>query len=286
MSGKTCVVTGANSGIGKETALGLAQMGARVVMVCRNAEKGRAALEEIQRESGSSQIDLLIADMSSQASVRALAKLILNSYAHVDVLINNAGGGAGMRPGRNLSVDGIEVVLATNHLGGALLTMLLLDRLKASAPARIINVSSQAQRRSRLDMNDLQFERRKFNGFSAYGQSKLLMNAFTFELASRLKGTGVTANCLHPGVVKTNIFPTKVPLVFKIILAVMRPFMLSPKEGAQVSLYLATSPDVAKVSGEYFVKSKPAQSNPLSRDPKVRADIWQWTESVTGAKSE
>src|SRR5262245_48221470 len=183
MSGKIYIVTGANSGIGKETALGLAQMGARVVMVCRNAEKGKEALEEIRRESGSSQVDLLIADMSSQASVRALAEQILQKYPRLDVLVNNAGGAA---PSRTLSADGIEMTLATNHLGPALLTLLLLDLLKASAPARIINVSSEAQRRARLDLNDLQFERRKYRGIAAYGQSKLLMNAFTFELARRL----------------------------------------------------------------------------------------------------
>jgi len=139
MSGKICIVTGANSGIGKETALGLAQMGARVVMVCRNAEKGKAALEEIRRESRSSQVDLLIADMSSQASVRALAEEIQQKYPRLDVLINNAGGGA---PARKLSTDGIEMTLATNHLGPALLTLLLLHLLKASAPSRIVNVSS------------------------------------------------------------------------------------------------------------------------------------------------
>lgn len=280
MSGKICIVTGANSGIGKETALGLAQMGARVVMVCRNAEKGKAALEEIRRESGSSQVDLLIADMSSQASVRALAEQIQQKYPRLDVLVNNAGGAA---PARTLSADGIEMTLATNHLGAALLTFLLLDLLKASAPSRIINVSSEAQRRARLDMNDLQFERRKYRGIAAYGQSKLLMNAFTFELARRLAGTGVTANCLHPGVVATNIWSANPPpLIGKLIIAVVKPFMLSSKQGAAVSLYLATSPEVAQVSGEYFVKSKPAKSNHLSRDPKLMAEVWLCTEKMTG----
>lgn len=281
MSGKTCIVTGANSGIGKETALGLARMGARVVLVCRNAEKGKAALEDIRRESGSSEHDLLIADISSQASVRALAEQILKKYSRLDVLINNAGGGAGPR---TLSADGIEMTVAGNHLGAALLTLLLLDLLKSSAPSRIINVSSEAQRRARLDMNDLQFERRKYSGFAAYGQSKLLMNAFTFELARRLEGTGVTANCLHPGVVATNIWGTDPPLVLKLIVALMKPFMLNSKQGAEVSLYLATSPDVAQVSGKYFVKSKPAESSPLSRDPKVAAEIWQWTNRMIGVQ--
>ena len=281
MSGKICIVTGANSGIGKETALGLAQMGARVITVCRNAEKGKAALEEIRRESGSSQVDLLIADMSSQASVRALAEQIQREYPRLDVLVNNAGGAA---LARTLSADGIEMTLATNHLGAALLTLLLLDLLKASAPSRIVNVSStEAQSPSRLDMNDLQFERRKYDGIAAYRQSKLLMNAFTFELARRLAGTGVTANCLHPGAVATNIWNPDLlpPLIGKLIVAVVKPFLLNSKQGAAVSLYLATSPEVAQVSGEYFVKSKPAKSNPLSRDPKLMAEVWLCTEKMT-----
>jgi NAD(P)-dependent dehydrogenase (short-subunit alcohol dehydrogenase family) len=280
MSGKICIVTGANSGIGKETALGLAQMGARVIMVCRNAEKGKAALEEICREFGSSQVDLLIADMSSQASVRALAEQIQREYPRLDVLVNNAGGAA---PGHTLSADGIEMTLATNHLGAALLTLLLLDLLKASAPSRIVNVSStEAQSPSRLDMNDLQFERRKYSAVAAYRQSKLLMNAFTFELARRLAGTGVTANCLHPGAVATNIWnPDLLPLIGGLIVAVVKPFLLNSKQGAAVSLYLATSPEVAQVSGEYFVKSKPAKSNPLSRDPKLMAEVWLCTEKMT-----
>jgi len=282
MNGKTCVVTGANSGIGKETALGLAQMGARIVLVCRNPEKGRAALEDVRRESRSSDHDLLIADMSSQASVRALTEQIRQKCSHLDVLINNAGGGA---PARALSADGIEMVLATNHLGPALLTLLLLDLLKASAPSRIINVSSEAQRRARLDMNDLQFERRKYSVFAAYGQSKLLMNAFTFELARRLEGTSVTANCLHPGVVATNIWGANPLLILKLIIGVLRPFMLNSKQGAEVSLYLASSPDVAEVTGIYFVKSKPAESNPLSRDPKIAGEIWQWTQKMIGVNS-
>jgi len=279
MSGKMCIVTGANSGIGKETALGLAQMGARVVMVCRNAEKGKAALEEIRRESGSSQVDLLIADMSSQASVRALAEQIQQKYPRLDVLANNAGGAA---LARTLSADGIEMTLATNHLGPALLTLLLLDLLKASAPSRIVNVSSSEAQAARLDTNDLQFERRKYRGIAAYRQSKLLMNAFTFELARRLAGTGVTANCLHPGAVATNIWnPDLLPLIGGLIVAVVKPFLLNSKQGAAVSLYLATSPEVAQVSGEYFVKSKPAKSNPLSRDPKLMAEVWLCTEKMT-----
>jgi NAD(P)-dependent dehydrogenase (short-subunit alcohol dehydrogenase family) len=218
--------------------------------------------------------------MSSQASIRALAEQIQRKYPRLDVLVKNAGGAA---PARTLSADGIEMTLATNHLGPALLTLLLLDVLKASAPSRIINVSSSvAQRPARLDMNDLQFQRRKYRGTAAYAQSKLLMNAFTFELARKLAGTGVTANCLHPGVVATNIWSANSPpLIVKLIIAVGKPFMLNSEQGAAVSLYLATSPEVAQVSGEYFVKSKPAMPNPLSRDPKLMAEVWLWTEKMT-----
>src|SRR5215471_1019130 len=242
MTGKTCVVTGANSGIGKETALGLARMGARVVLVCRNEEKGRRVREDIRRETGSSQLDLLIADMSSFESVRALAAQIRQRMPRLDVLVNNAG--AAVRY-RTLSADGFETTLAGNYLGPALLTLLLLDLLKSSAPSRIVNVSSEAHQRARLDMADLQFERDKYSSLAAYSQSKLLMNAFTFELAHRLEGTGATANCLHPGVVATNIVPANAPLIVRVIFAAIKPFLLSPGRGSETSLYLASSPDVA-----------------------------------------
>ena len=283
MAGKTCLVTGANSGIGKETALGLARMGARVVLVCRNPQKGEAALADIQRETGSDHVELLLADLSSLASVRALAAQVRQRCPRLDVLINNAGTAV---PSRTLSVDGIEMTLAANHLGPSLLTLLLLDRLKSSAPSRIVNVSSEAQRNARLDLDDLQFARRKYNALAAYAQSKLLMNAFTFELARRLEGTGVTVNCLHPGVVATHIWPPDAPWFFKLALSVMKPFMLSARRGAEVSLYVATSPDVANLSGQYFVKSRPAESGPLSRDPRVIADVWQWTEKTIKSCSD
>jgi len=280
MSGKTCVVTGANSGIGKETALGLAQMGAHVVMVCRNADKGKAAMEDVRRESGNSQVDLLIADMSSQASVRALAKQIHDKYPRLEVLINNAGGGAGAG---QLSADGIELTLATNHLGAALLTILVLDLLKAGAPSRIVNVSSEAHGSAKkLEMSRVQVvEPGIMGGLAMYGRSKLLMNAFTFALARKLEGTGVTCNCLHPGVVDTNIFNGSRG-AFKLVVALMKPFMLDSKRGAAVSLWAATSPDLVNVTGKYFVKSKEKESSALSRDPKVQEEIWQWTEKMVG----
>jgi retinol dehydrogenase-14 len=281
MSGNTCIVTGANSGIGKETALGLARMGARVLMVCRNAEKGQAALQEIRRESGSSQVDLLIADMSSQASIRALAKQIGEKYPRLDVLINNAGA---MSPTRKVSADGIEMTVAANHLGPALLSALLLDLLKASAPSRIVNVSSEVHARARIDVNDLQYERRKYSWGRAYAQSKLLMNAHTFELARRLEGAGVTANCLHPGLVATNLGGPDLPLGWKIMFGLLRPLFLNAQQGAQTTLYVASASELAGVSGKYFAKSKIAQSSPLSRDPKLAVEIWQWTEKIIGVR--
>jgi retinol dehydrogenase 12 len=281
LSGKTCVITGANSGIGKEATLGLARMGARVVMVCRNGPRGEVAADEIRRAANSAQVDLLIADMSLQASVRALADQIKQRYPQVDVLINNAGGAV---VHRKLSAEGIEMTIAQNHLGAALLTLELLDALKASAPSRIINVSSQAHQTRNVDLNDLQFERRKYASLSAYGQSKLLMNAFTFELARRLQGSSVTCNCLHPGVVATNIWGVNPPLVFKIIIGIIKPFMLTPQKGAETTLYLATSPEVAQISGEYFIKCKPVKSSALSRDPKISSEVWQWTGKMLGTQ--
>jgi NAD(P)-dependent dehydrogenase (short-subunit alcohol dehydrogenase family) len=278
LTGKTCLITGANSGIGKETALGLARMGARVVVVCRNQQKGEQAMADIRREAASALLDLLIADMSSLASVRALAAEVRQRYPRLDVLINNAGAAV---PRRTLSADGIEMTVAGNYLGAALLTMLLIELLKSSAPSRIVNVSSEAHRSARLDMKDLQFETRRYSTFGAYGQSKLLMNAFTFELARRLDGSGVTANCLHPGVVATNIWPADAPLIARILMAMAKPFMLSPKRGAETSLHVATSPEVSGVNGQYFIKSKRADSSPLSRDPKLMVEIWRWTQEMT-----
>ncbi|HXD73530.1 MAG TPA: SDR family oxidoreductase [Vicinamibacterales bacterium] len=279
MTDKTCIVTGANSGIGKETALGLARMGARVVLVCRNQHKGEAAVADIRREVPSAQLDLLIADMSSLASVRALAAQLEQRCPRIDVLVNNAGAALTTRA---VSVDGIEMTVAGNHLGPALLTLLLLDRLKASAPSRVVNVSSEAHRSARLDLSDLQYERHKYKGINAYGQSKLLMNAFTFELARRLEGSRVTANCLHPGVVATNIWALDMPLVVKILIAAMKPFMLNAKKGAACQLHVATAPDLAQVSGQYFVKSKAVAPSALSKNPDVVRGVWQWTLKTAG----
>src|SRR6266480_4881819 len=195
MQGKVCVVTGANSGIGKATAMGLAQMGATVVMICRDPAKGEEAQHEIKEKSGNDAIDLMLADLTSQASIRQLAENIQQRYQQLHVLINNAGGVNLTRRGTS---DGFEATFAVNYLAPCPLTNLLLDKLKASSPARIVNVSSESHQSGYITMDDLEFEK-GYRLMRAYGQSKLALVLFTYELARRLQGAGVTANCLHPG---------------------------------------------------------------------------------------
>src|SRR6266699_1360634 len=201
MKGKICIVTGANSGIGKAAALGLAQMGATIVMVCRNQIKGEEAQNEIKEKSGNDAVDLMLADLSSQASIRQLAENFQQHYQQLYVLINNAGG---VNLNRRETVDGLEMTFAVNYLAPFLLTNLLLEKLKASVPARIVNVSSESHQSGYIKMDDLELEK-GYRLMRAYGQSKLALVLFTYELARRLQGTGVTANCLHPGFVATNI---------------------------------------------------------------------------------
>ena len=236
MHGKVCVVTGASSGIGRVTALGLAERGATVVLVCRNEEWGAPVLEEIERRGAAGTATLLSADLSSQRQVRAVAAAFLARFDRLDVLVNNAGiAGWGTRL---LTEDGLETTFAVNHLAPFLLTGLLLDRLKASAPARVITVSSAAHRNFALDFDDLQGERR-YSGFGAYSRSKLANILFTRELSRRLEGTGVTANCLHPGVVATGIF-RDLPRWLRVVFT--SPLVLSPEKGADTLLWLATAP--------------------------------------------
>jgi NAD(P)-dependent dehydrogenase (short-subunit alcohol dehydrogenase family) len=271
MQGKICMVTGANSGIGKETAIGLAKQGATVVMVCRDAAKGEAALKEIKERSGNSSIDLLLADLSSQQAIRNLVKDFKSKYSKFHVLINNAGL---VLSKRTLSVDGIETQLAVNHLAPFLLTNLLLDVLKASAPARVVNTSSGIHKRATLD--DLQSEK-KYSAFSAYGKSKLALTLFTYELARRLKGSGVTVNAVHPGVVKTNLGRdmdwfsrgfTKI-------------FFTSPVKGAATSIYVASSPEVEGITGKYFANKKETPSSKLSYDESAAKQIWDLSAKLT-----
>ena len=272
MQGKVCIVTGANSGIGKATSQGLAQMGATVVMVCRDRTKGEEAQNEIKTKSGNDAIDLLLAELSSQDSIRQLVENFQQHYTQLHVLINNAGG---VNLSRRDTVDGFEMTFAVNYLAPFLLTNLLLDKLKASAPARIVNVSSESHESGYIKMDDLQLEK-KYRLMRAYGQSKLALVLFTYELARRLQGTGVTANCLHPGFVATNIGQSGVGRVGRsIVKLIFSSLGISPEEGAKTSIYLASSPDIEGVTGKYFVKSIPVRSAPISYDESLQRQLWE-----------
>ena len=282
MQGKTVVVTGGNSGIGFETATALAGMGARVVVTARNADKGRAAVAAVaQRLGGEAQVQLVVFDLADLSSVRRGAAEILEQAPRLDVLVNNAGL---VLSERTETVDGFEATFATNHLGPFLLTNLLLDRIRASSPARIVNVASTAHSAARkgIPFDDLQSEK-KYATMRVYGQSKLANILFTQELARRLEGTGVTANSLHPGTVRTGYGAdgdARGLLAFGI--KISSPFFLSPAKGARTSVYLASDPAVAGVSGEYFVKCKARQPKPWARDPEAARRLWQVSEELVG----
>ncbi|HEY5005448.1 MAG TPA: SDR family oxidoreductase [Ktedonobacteraceae bacterium] len=277
MQGKVCLITGATSGIGKATALGLARAGANVVLVARNAEQGETIQTEIRNQSGNEAIELLIADLSSQVAIRQLAHDFLAHHQTLHVLINNAGV---MRGQRSTTVDGIETMLAVNYLAPFLLTNLLLAVIKASTPARIINVAS-VPANVKINFADLQATR-KYSGFGQYQHTKLALVLFTYELARCLQGTGVTVNCLHPGTVNTNILRNPPPLIglaAKIPLASL--IFISPERGAETSLYLATSPEVEQVTGKYFIKKKEARSAKESYDEQVAQRLWRVSEEMT-----
>ena len=277
MQGKVCLITGASSGIGRAAALELAERGATVVLLCRNEERGASVLEEIARRSGSGTTTLLTADLESQRQVREAAAAFLERFDRLDVLINNAGvAGWGTRL---VTEDGLERTFAVNHLAPFLLTGLLLDRLLASAPARVVTVSSAAHKCYRLHLDDLQGERR-YSGFGAYSRSKLANVLFTQELSRRLEGTGVTANCLHPGVVATGIF-RNIPRWMRVVLTSQ--LVLSPEKGADTVLYLATAPEVAAVTGQYFVRRRPVRSSRASRDAAAARRLWEASEALTAA---
>src|SRR6266567_4958073 len=272
MQGKICMVTGANSGIGKATALELAQMGATVVMVCRDRARGEEAKSEITTKSRNTAVDLLFADLSSQQSIRQLVEHFQHHYTHLHVLINNAG--AAFTGRRRETVDGLEMTFAVNYLAPFLLTHLLLDVLKASAPARIVNVSSESHQSSSIKMDDLQ-GMKGYRSLNTYGQSKLAVVMFTYELARRLEGTGVTVNCLHPGFVATNFGQSSTAPVIRTAVKFISRFGMSPEEGAKTSIYLASSPEVEGVTGTYFVKSIPKRSAAISYDESLQRQLWE-----------
>jgi NAD(P)-dependent dehydrogenase (short-subunit alcohol dehydrogenase family) len=276
-NGKVMMVSGATSGIGKETARVLANEGATVVILGRNPKKAVAIVEELQRETGNPKVEYLLADLSSQAEIRRLAEEFKQRYDRLDVLVNNAGE---FNLRRRLSTDGIEMTFAVNHLAYFLLTNLLLDVIKASAPARIINVSSGSHRSTTINFNDLNGEQ-VFRSGQAYGQSKLANVLFTYELARRLEGTGVTVNALHPGFVATNMGANNGWYV-RVFRPLMNLFSLSVEEGARTSIYLALSPEVEGVTGKYFIECEPVSSSPASYDQAAAKQLWQVSEELTG----
>jgi NAD(P)-dependent dehydrogenase (short-subunit alcohol dehydrogenase family) len=278
MKGKVCLVTGATAGIGEVAAIELARRGARVVIVGRSPERCAATLERIRSTTGATAVESIVADLSSQAEVRKLAEQVRARCDRLDVLLNNAGG---MFLDRRESPDGIELTLALNHLSYFLLTDQLLPLLKASAPSRIVNVASDAHKGASIDFDDIQGQR-KYGGWRAYQQSKLANILFTYELARRLEGTGVTANTLHPGFVRTNFFKDFTGWVGFITKLGASIIAISPEAGAQTSIHLATSPEVAGVSGQYFVKSRPARSTPQSHDLAAAERLWRLSEVMTG----
>jgi NAD(P)-dependent dehydrogenase (short-subunit alcohol dehydrogenase family) len=269
------MVTGANAGIGKSTALVLAKMGATVVMICRNRERGEAALNEIKRVSGNDNVSLLLADLSSQNSIRQLVENFKTQYTALHVLINNAGN---IPMERTITEGGIETQFAVSHLAYFLLTNLLLDVLKASAPSRIINVASTLHQFATISFDDLQSEH-SYQPSQVYNRTKLANILFTYELARRLCGTQVTANCLHPGVTDTKLLSDFVPIPLRFLVKIISS---SPEKGAQTSIYLATSPDVENVSGKYFVKRKAVRSSKASYDETTAHQLWQVSAELTG----
>jgi retinol dehydrogenase-14 len=276
MTGKTVLITGGTSGIGKASAVGLASMGARVGITGRDRARAEAAAAEISRASDNALVDVFVADMSSQAEIRSLAAEVLAAYPRIDVLLNNVGG---FWAHRHVTADGLEHTFALNHLAPFLLTNLLLDRLEASAPARVITVSSNAQSMGKIDFDDLQGER-EYSGSRAYNQSKLANVMFTYELAKRLDGTGVTATALHPGLTSTN-FSAEDPSLGWLV-KVMRPFMKSPDEGAETPVYLASSPAAEGLTGQYFANRKAKKSSAATYDRAATARLWQVSADLVG----
>jgi retinol dehydrogenase-12 len=276
MRDKTVLITGATSGIGRATALGVARQGATVVVLCRDRAKGEALLSEL-RAAGAAEVDLIVADLAVQAEVRRAAAEFLASGRPLHVLVNNAGV---VNLERSVTPDGLETTFAVNHLAYFLFTLLLLDRLRESAPARIVNVSSDAHKLGPLDFDDLQSERR-YSVMRVYGRSKLANILFTAELARRLAGSGVTVNSLHPGAVATGLGKNNGGWA-KALIALLKPFFRSPDDGAATSLFLATSPAVEGVSGRYFVKCRERTPSAAAQDAAAAARLWTVSEQLVG----
>ena len=278
MAGKVVLITGGTGGIGKATAIGLATMGARVGVTGRDLARAEHAAADIRAASGNPAVDAFAADMSSQAEVRRLAVAVLDAYPRLDVLINNVGG---FWAHRHATIDGLEHTFALNHLAPFLLTNLLLDRLRASAPSRVVTISSGAQSTGRIEFDDLQGAR-NYSGQRAYSQSKLASLMFTNELARRLEGTGVTATSVHPGVVRTNFGSEDQAWFFAVISSVVRPLLKTPAQGAQTPVYMASSPDMDDVTGQFFANRKPKTANKVAYDKDMAARLWRISADLVG----
>jgi NAD(P)-dependent dehydrogenase (short-subunit alcohol dehydrogenase family) len=271
VKGKTILVTGATSGIGLEASVELARRGGKLVLVGRNPEKTRGAVEDVKARGGASDVTHLLCDFSSQAAIRKLADDYRALHDRLDVLVNNAGT---VYKKRTVTADGIEATFAVNHLGYFLLTNLLLDLLKKSAPSRIVTVASAGHRSGTLDFDDLGFERGGYRIMRAYGRSKLGNVLFAAELSRRLAGTGVTSNSLHPGGVNTNIWSGAPNYAKPLINLLLRPFLISAKEGGETIVQLAADPALDGVTGKYFEKKRPVVPAPLAQDQALARRLW------------
>jgi NAD(P)-dependent dehydrogenase (short-subunit alcohol dehydrogenase family) len=277
MEGSIVLITGATSGIGKATAIGVARMGARVAIVARNEKRGRQARLDIVKRSGNADVDFLAADLSTREAIRSLAEEFRNRYQRLDVLINNAAVVTGTR---RLTPDGFETQFFVNHVAYFMLTCLLIDLLRANAPSRIVNMSSTAHSSGFIDFDDLQMARR-YTGWQAYANTKLANVMFTYELARRLEGTGVTANCVHPGVIHTGLL-RHYSRVLNVLFHALRAFFKKPEEGALTPIYVATSPEVEGVTGKYFRRGQPMGTTEESNDPAAQRRLWEMSEEMTG----
>lgn len=277
MKGKTVVITGANSGIGKSTAMALAKQGAHIVMVCRNEDKGYAAQQDIIATSKNEAVELYLCDFSEQRQIKGLVEELEVGLDKIDVLLNNAGL---IMNKRALTIDGLETTFAVNHMGYFMLTNLLLDMVTATPQSRIICVASDAHRMVKsLDFDNLQAEK-KFSQWQVYGLSKLCNIYFTYELAKRLKDSSTTVNCLHPGVVGTNFGKEGGGWLMGGFMSVFKGALLSPEKGAETSIYLANSPEVEGVSGKYFNKKKATKSSDLSNNGNYAERLWSISEDL------
>ena len=276
MVGKVCIVTGGTSGIGRATALGLSCLGAQVMIPCRSLERGKTVARELSSASGH-EVKALTCDLSSQASIREFAGDFLRAQDRLDVLVNSAGI---ISHKRTETCDGLESTFGVTYLGAFLLTRLLLPQIETSAPSRIVNVAGEFHRKVHLDFENLQLEH-SYSLVRAGGQAMLAKVMFTFALARRLEGTGVTANCLHPGAVRSELLRS-LPRYMRAIASLARPFMKSPKAGARTPIYLASSPEVATVSGKYFANERPIDAVAHAHDAALQHRLWEDSERLSG----